>query len=377
MLSDSILTDSVEYVDSVMSPVPLSQCSDRKRHLSDSSDISTDNKKRKDGHISEVEEATEVVNTPVSERDNGDLQGAKVSCVSGVNNNSDTCVILKAIQQMELSFNQKLLDIESRITDKILGKVNNELQQMKRKMQIDVSEIDVRVDTAEKKAKFAVERVESVKSEVNEKVDSHLQLLKSEMSQLKKDQEAIRPKHVSRELNIVIRNLPEGQAENIVNKANALLKDGLKLKDIAVSSAVRKESFNRRYPGVVIATCRSADDKKEIMSAKKILKDSRSFRDVYIMQDLSPEQRSQTANLKTIAAAIGGDRLEVRGHRIIQRREGSNRPRGVNSPTRGGSSSSAPADVDNNNDRSRGYASQSRRRNEGPDQQAPGWPRRR
>ena len=54
-------------------------------------------------------------------------------------------------------------------------------------------------------------------------------------------------------LNVVIRNLPEKDNETTPFVVNALVKDGLKLKDIVCVSAERKRSFNDRYPGVVIA----------------------------------------------------------------------------------------------------------------------------
>ena len=69
-------------------------------------------------------------------------------------------------------------------------------------------------------------------------------------------------------LNIVISNLPENQNENIKNKVNALFRDGLRLSEIFVSDAERKQSHNTSKPGVVIAKMKSKDAKQLVMKEK-------------------------------------------------------------------------------------------------------------
>lgn len=44
--------------------------------------------------------------------------------------------------------------------------------------------------------------------------------------------------------------------ENVENKLNALVKDGLKLHQMTIASASRKESRNANKPGLIIAKCR-------------------------------------------------------------------------------------------------------------------------
>jgi len=46
-------------------------------------------------------------------------------------------------------------------------------------------------------------------------------------------------------LNVVIRNLPEQDSENIVEKVNKLIKDGLKVPDVECCHAVRKGQSTR------------------------------------------------------------------------------------------------------------------------------------
>ena len=93
-------------------------------------------------------------------------------------------------------------------------------------------------DSLESKVRFIVtEQLEPVKKDFIEKseaIKERVALLKNGRGQVSGD--------IS--LNFVIRNLPEGVNENIENKVNALLREGLKLRDIAVSEVQRKQSYN-------------------------------------------------------------------------------------------------------------------------------------
>ena len=121
-------------------------------------------------------------------------------------------------------------------------------------------------------------------------------------------------------LNIVLHNLPETNNENIDNKVNNVLKEGIKLQNITVESAKRKKSYKRNAPGIVVAKLKNAEDKKQVMLNKKKLADSRVYNEVSISHDKPLQQRVQEANLRTLAAAVGENKLIVKGSRILQRR---------------------------------------------------------
>ena len=125
----------------------------------------------------------------------------------------------------------------------------------------------------------------------------------------------------------VVRALPEGKSENIVNKVNAVLKDGLKLK-VTVKSAERKKAKQEGRPGIVVAKCASAQDRKAIMAKKKDLKDSRQYKDVMIEYYKSPEQLSQEASLRTLVKAVAKDTLTVRNGKVIPKKSSSSQPNG-------------------------------------------------
>ena len=52
---------------------------------------------------------------------------------------------------------------------------------------------------------------------------------------------------------------------------DALIKDDMRIRNVAVESAVRKASRSDNKPGVIIVTLKSNEDKKMIMSAKKAI----------------------------------------------------------------------------------------------------------
>ena len=64
--------------------------------------------------------------------------------------------------------------------------------------------------------------------------------------------------------NVVIRELPEHEGENV----NNLLRDQLKLRDVSATGAVRKDSVGRK-PGVVIVAFESLVDKQRVLKSKK------------------------------------------------------------------------------------------------------------
>jgi hypothetical protein len=95
--------------------------------------------------------------------------------------------------------------------------------------------------------------------------------------------------------------------------------DALKVK-CKVVSARRIPSRSSSHPGIVIATCKSVEDKQIVFEAKAKLSKSRNFKDVFIDYDKSKEQRDQEANLRAIRKVIGMDKVDIRGSRLIPKR---------------------------------------------------------
>jgi hypothetical protein len=164
-------------------------------------------------------------------------------------------------------------------------------------------------------------------------------------------------------LNIVVRNLPERLGENIVSSVNALIAEGIQIRGVKISHAERKPSVvhNGTYPGVVIVKCKSGDDKKKIMTAKRKLKDSTRYRDIYIVHDQTHAERTHRQNMKTIIDTIGRGDLTLIGDRVVSSRNdssGDRRSKPHRRPSGSDGSRDAPrrhrgSETDNEHDRSR------------------------
>ena len=55
-------------------------------------------------------------------------------------------------------------------------------------------------------------------------------------------------------INLIVRNMNEWEGENVRNRVNGLIKNGLRINDVNIVSAVRKTSRNSK-PGVIVKCC--------------------------------------------------------------------------------------------------------------------------
>ena len=102
---------------------------------------------------------------------------------------------------------------------------------------------ELKVLLTDKIHEIVTEKMVSFNEEWSEKIDSLENKVKNLHSQQIEDLS----------LNIAIRQLPETPNEQILDKVNGLLRDKLKLKDVMVETAVRRKSFNDKFPGIIIA----------------------------------------------------------------------------------------------------------------------------
>ena len=198
------------------------------------------------------------------------------------NSVSDTDRILTAIMKLQERFAADLNALEVKLTDTILQTMRAEIDVVKKDFTTRIEDVVSRVTT-----------LESTEHTCGEKRETDISL------------------------NIVVRNLAEGRDENVLNKVNGLIKDGLKLRDVSVDEATRKNPGRGGRAGLIVARCRSAKDKEDIMKAKRKLSDSRNFKDVSINHDKSHEQQIQDFNWNTIVSVVGKDKVTMRGSRVV------------------------------------------------------------
>ena len=141
-----------------------------------------------------------------------------------------------------------------------------------------------------------------------------------------------------RKKRIVVRNLPQGADETpqtVMDKMNAMIRDGCKLTDVTVTAAERKTSAGRK-PGVIIASIETFPQKQKLMKCKSALKKTVAYKKVFIDNDYSPETRKTDSNLRTILKEIGKNKqYRVEGGKLFPLK-GNNENAGGRNPGTGG-----------------------------------------
>ncbi|XP_071091296.1 uncharacterized protein MCAP_0864-like [Haliotis cracherodii] len=237
--------------------------------------------------------------------DDQDSEHKKVKSDHEVRNDSDKkhsedksmTDLVNAMHSLTATLTKKMDTFEKHMIKRMEETVNIKLQEVREDMKCEIKQINNRIS-----------KIDSKQSTEIDNVNKQLNDMKSAVG--KKEEDLIK-------LNLIFRNVIESEGENVKNKVNSVLKDGMRLKDVDIVHAERKSNREEsRYPGVIVATCRSMEDKSLILQSKSKLQHSRNFKDIFIMNDKTRQQRLHEANLKTIAIAIGNEKVRVRGARL-------------------------------------------------------------
>ena len=210
------------------------------------------------------------------------------------------------MNMMFLSLNERFDKMESGLEQRISSKV---AQLLDKRVNSELSKIRKDVN----------DRMDDFKESIKADLAADLDEIRDELASRQPTLDTVSQNTKDLSLNIVIRNLPENSNENIKNKVNALFKDGLRLSDVSVSDAERKQSRSESKPGVVIAKLKNKNDKQRVMKEKSKLKDSRRFSKVFIHHDQVPSQRSVSSNFRAILRAmkVNNSNLSMRGSRVV------------------------------------------------------------
>ena len=113
------------------------------------------------------------------------------------------------------------------------------------------------------------------------------------------------------EVTVVATNIPVVANENIMDVANHLIENGLKLPTLAPVRAMRMKSRNR-YPGLVKIELPTVNDKVTVLRSKKKLADTREYKTVYLRTSESHSQRLAGYNFRKLLQQIpGGNNFRV------------------------------------------------------------------
>ena len=82
---------------------------------------------------------------------------------------------------------------------------------------------------------------------------------------------------------------------------------------------VERKVSKSHSAGVVVVSCKSKADRDAILSAKKKLKSSRQYSDVFIHPDLTLQQRIESENMRILVSTLKSVNpdIRVRGSRIV------------------------------------------------------------
>ena len=374
--SVSSLLDAAQYVEAVMSSqqiaavlrTPVAANSSRKRHLSlpavgesEVKKIIVESSGTTEGR--EVEETSEndrTLRNVVRARRNllGNKDKDSESKSKSANSSNDTNRILKAMEDLRSGLEHKMDEISKTNNEKfevmknemkneiekIRNDFNKRIEGLEKKVETKVSKtLDKNIDDKVKVLKNNIDKeMEKIKSS-NDKIvksvkkveETALPTLKEElgdeMDELNRRMKNLEEKVGSNRKEeegcsqsdklkrcIIVKQLEERENENINDRVNSLIYNGLKLDNIKVESATRKPTKSDTKPGIMVAVCKSMKDKDSIMQRKRDLKRSRRYENVYIEHHMPPEQRRLNSNLRTIVNTIGNDRLWRRGSRVLQ-----------------------------------------------------------
>ena len=205
--------------------------------------------------------------------------------------------VKEEVESIRKEFNDRIDGLSKKLEDKFLTKMQNQVQQMK-------SDIKLELQEDSKKLQESISKLQNTYAEAVARTS---------------DAEA------QNKRNIVIRNLKcdpkETTDKNVtLNKVNSLVRDGLKLTDVQISAVERKQTRDGK-PGVIIATVETTEQKTKLMQNKKSLKKSKQYESVYIEDERPVSQRLNEAYMRTLLKACGksGDFIVANG-RLLQKR---------------------------------------------------------
>ncbi|VDI50688.1 Hypothetical predicted protein [Mytilus galloprovincialis] len=216
------------------------------------------------------------------------------------------------VESMGTRLEKRISDMESNMERKLTVKFN--------------TVITDRVKEEVGKAKKDIQKEMKVIKENIEKLDKTY----ADIGSTRKENITPDNKTISKTFKIVVKNLPVDQRENSGNtvlkaKVEALVKDGLKLKDVNIRKVTRMLSQNysdntTARPGIVFVELNTIEHKRLILKSKRQLKDNFKYKTVYIENDLPREKRMADFNNRKLLKALGREKdFKTIGGRITKK----------------------------------------------------------
>jgi len=351
-------TDAADYVNSIMSSqrfirVDTPPTSGRKRHLSLPG--SAESTVKKSRHHETPARVTTRAKRSLYSSNTSDAPVPAPRTQADVNakaNDHLEQLITKLSTDVHTMFSnltQRMEKLETGLEQRISNKVSQLL--------------DKRVTTELNRVRKDVDkRIGEVKDSIIAEVSVDLEQINDKLASLTSGSASTSEPDIG--LNVIVRNLGETTNENVPSKVNTLIRDGLKIPDVKVSKAERKQSRDGKA-GVIVATFSSQQDKKKVMLAKAKLRNSNQFPDVFINHDQSRSDRVMADNFRTILTALKhrDTDLSIRGNRVV-RQSNHSQGRGRRDSPGSSHSSQSSRDQSSRDTYSRDQSSRTQRSND-------------
>ena len=267
-------------------------------------------------------------------RSNEELDTSGAENTSDFREDLDTANIQGATMAASQTVGTPGEHVSALISDKAVAQIMQSLGEMEKrmhsKMESLIKEIEEKINKKfnELEEKLS-QNMEACTKLVNEKCNAVRTELTAQHSELENRMQAIDDRLLAVEehgahginedsLKIVIKNLPARENEDIVQCVNTLVSEGIKIENVTVVDAKRNPGFRENHPGIVIANCRSKQDKELLMASKSNLRKNAQFKNVHVEHFKSYEQRRLDANLYAIVNAVGHNKLYMRDSRVLR-----------------------------------------------------------
>ena len=255
-----------------------------------------------------------------------------------VENKAVILQLQEQIGQVRQEFNQRIdgltKKVETKVTQGVKKGIDDKFKSIKKEMDSELTKIKKQVKDNEKDI---IKVRETLMPTITEKLGDELDELRNNVCKIQTDlreREQPRTQNPSdsklRDRNIIIRNFPVRDNEDIKYIVKNLIRDSLKIRNITVLSAERLENKYNSRPGLVKATLDSVASKQEVMKYKNKLKDSSRYNNVYIENDVPAAQRAINSNFRTLLNVLGESNLQLKGSRISVRQHGQDQYAGIN-----------------------------------------------
>ena len=134
--------------------------------------------------------------------------------------------------------------------------------------------------------------------------------------------------HFDPEVSIIAQGVPSQPTEDPVKVADDLIRQGLGVVNVPVVRAKRIPSRNPTKPGLLKIELKDLEQKKSLLKRKRSLKDTQTYKNVYIRGSKSHVERLIELNTYTLLQELPfGEHYRITGSGRLIRRDGFNQGR--------------------------------------------------